>query len=203
MELNAQDGGNRKCISVQLDEPTDHKSEAYKAGYKTIFEITRERIKRAAVKIKEESPEAKCDFGFKEFKTIEPFEGYLDEAETLDQYEAFQADKLGDKERGQLMLTWQAYDGLPLSLDLTPIDLAGYTAHQGYELLYFMDAGLELKHMVNLLERIDSDAKFAPRKLVVFGQLLSSRHNVKSVKRLIPITIARALNLPLISGFKA
>ena len=175
MALNAEDGGNRKCISVQLDEPTDPKSEAYKAGYKTIFEITRERIKRAAVKIKEENPEAKCDFGFKEFKTIEPFEGYLDEAETLDQYEAFQADKLGDKERGQLMLTWQAYDGLPLHLELSPINLTGYTAHQGDELLYFMNAGLELKHMVNLLERIDSDKTFAPRKLVVFGQLLSSK----------------------------
>ena len=175
MMLNAEDGGNRKCISVQLDELTDEKSEAHKAGYKTIFEITRERIKRAAAKIKEESPEAKCDFGFKEFKTIEPFEGYLDEAETLDQYDAFEADKLSDEERGQLMLTWQVYDGLPLHMDLTPIDLAGYTAHQGNELLYFMDAGLELKHMVNLLERIDSDAKFAPRKLVVFGQLLSSK----------------------------
>ena len=56
MALNAQDGGSRKHISVQLDEPTDAKSEARKAGYNTIFEITRERIKRAAVKIKEGPP---------------------------------------------------------------------------------------------------------------------------------------------------
>ena len=175
MAFNVEDGGNRKCISIQLDEPTDEKSVAYKAGYKNIFEITRERIKRAAAKIKEENPEVKCDFGFKEFKTIEPFEGYLDEAENLEDFTLFEADKLSDEQRGQLMLTWQAYDGLPLHMDLAPIDLAGYTAHQGDELLYFMDAGLELKHMVNLLERIDNDKEFAPRKLVVLGHLLQSK----------------------------
>ena len=47
MQLNSEDGGNRKCISVQLPEPTDEKSEAFKANYKTIAEITKERIRRA------------------------------------------------------------------------------------------------------------------------------------------------------------
>jgi len=47
MQLNAEDGGNRKSISVQLPEPTDKKSESYKAGYKRISEITKERLKRA------------------------------------------------------------------------------------------------------------------------------------------------------------
>ncbi len=54
MALNAEDGGNRKCISVQLPELTDEKSEAYKAGYKTIADIAKERIRRAAKKIQEE-----------------------------------------------------------------------------------------------------------------------------------------------------
>ncbi|MBZ4683992.1 MAG: adenine specific methylase Mod, partial [Fusobacteriales bacterium] len=54
MELNAEDGGNRQFIMVQLDEKTDEKSEAYKAGYKTIPEIGRERIRRAGKKIKDE-----------------------------------------------------------------------------------------------------------------------------------------------------
>ena len=47
MQLNSEDGGSRKCISVQLPEPTDEKSEAFKANYKTIAEITKERIRRA------------------------------------------------------------------------------------------------------------------------------------------------------------
>ena len=55
MQLNAEDGGNRKFIMVQLPEETDEKSEAYKAGYKNICEIGKERIRRAGKKIKEEA----------------------------------------------------------------------------------------------------------------------------------------------------
>jgi adenine-specific DNA-methyltransferase len=54
MQLNAEDGGHRKFIMVQLPEATDEKSEAYKAGYKTICEIGKERIRRAGKKIKDE-----------------------------------------------------------------------------------------------------------------------------------------------------
>lgn len=56
MQLNSEDGGNRKFIMVQLPEKTDEKSEAFKAGYKNICEIGKERIRRAGKKIKEESP---------------------------------------------------------------------------------------------------------------------------------------------------
>ena len=69
MKLNAEDGGNRKFIMVQLPEKTDEKSEAYKAGYKNICEIGKERIRRAGKKIKEEHPEAKdLDTGFRVFR---------------------------------------------------------------------------------------------------------------------------------------
>lgn len=66
MQLNAEDGGNRQFIMVQLPELTDEKSEAYKAGYKNICEIGKERIRRAGAKIKAEHPEV--DTGFKVFK---------------------------------------------------------------------------------------------------------------------------------------
>ena len=59
MELNKEDGGNRKFILVQLPEPTDEDSEAYKAGYKTIADIAKERIRRAAKKIQDELVEEK------------------------------------------------------------------------------------------------------------------------------------------------
>lgn len=70
MQLNAEDGGNRKFIMVQLPEACDEKSEAYKAGYKTICEIGKERIRRAGKKIKEESPltTANLDTGFRVLK---------------------------------------------------------------------------------------------------------------------------------------
>ena len=68
MQLNAEDGGNRKFIMVQLPEETDVKSEAYKAGYKNICEIGKERIRRAAKKIAEENPKAQFDGGFRVLK---------------------------------------------------------------------------------------------------------------------------------------
>ena len=68
MQLNAEDDGHRKFIMVQLPEKTDEKSEAYKAGYKNICEIGKERIRRAAKKIAEEKTDAKFDGGFRVLK---------------------------------------------------------------------------------------------------------------------------------------
>jgi adenine-specific DNA-methyltransferase len=93
MALNIEDGGDRKCISVQLPEPTDEKSEAFKAGYKTIAEITKERIRRAGELIKKENKDKEgienLDTGFRVFKldssniqawdtSVDEFEGQLD-----------------------------------------------------------------------------------------------------------------------------
>jgi len=76
MQLNAEDGGHRKFIMVQLPEKCDEKSEAYKAGYKNICEIGKERIRRAGKKIREENadnsslltPNSKLDTGFRVLK---------------------------------------------------------------------------------------------------------------------------------------
>ena len=72
MQLNAKDGGHRKFVMVQLPEPCDEKSEAYKAGYKTICDIGKERIRRAGAKIISERNTANAypppDVGFRVFK---------------------------------------------------------------------------------------------------------------------------------------
>ena len=70
MQLNAEDGGNRKFIMVQIPEETDEKSEAFKAGYKNICEIGKERIRRAGTKIKDENPltAQNLDIGFRVLK---------------------------------------------------------------------------------------------------------------------------------------
>ena len=82
MQLNAEDGGNRRFIMVQLPELTDEKSEAYKAGYKNICEIGKERIRRAGRKIKEENASKegieRLDVGFRVLK--------LDESNMADVY---------------------------------------------------------------------------------------------------------------------
>ena len=82
MKLNAEDGGNRKFIMVQLPEQTDEKSEAYKAGYKNICEIGKERIRRAGQKILKENEDKagieNLDIGFRVLK--------LDESNMTDVY---------------------------------------------------------------------------------------------------------------------
>ena len=90
MQLNAEDGGNRKFIMVQLPELCDEKSEAYKAGYKNICEIGKERIRRAGKKIKEESPMTtqNLDIGFRVLK--------LDSSNMEDVYYA--PEQMGEKD---------------------------------------------------------------------------------------------------------
>lgn len=72
MQLNAEDGGHRKCISIQLLEKCDEKKEAFKAGYKTISDVAKERIRRAGKKIKEDNQDKEnidqLDIGFKVLK---------------------------------------------------------------------------------------------------------------------------------------
>ena len=87
LELNLEDGGERKFILVQIPEFTDEKSESFKAGYKTIAEIGKERIRRVGKKIKEENPllSGNLDTGFKVFKldssNIKGWDGFPDNLE--------------------------------------------------------------------------------------------------------------------------
>ena len=134
MQLNAEDGGHRKFIMVQLPEPCDEKSEAYKAGYKNICEIGKERIRRAGEKIKEENPltTQDLDIGFRVLK--------LDDTNMKDVYYAaddYDQQNLADmisnikEDRTDLdllfgcLLDW----GLPLSLPYTSEQIDGCTIH--------------------------------------------------------------------------
>lgn len=134
MKFNAEDGGHRKFIMVQLPEPCDEKSEAYKAGYKNICEIGKERIRRAGEKIKTENPHITkdLDVGFRVLK--------LDDSNMKDVYYA--ADDYDQRslldmvsnikdDRNDLdllfgcLLDW----GLPLSLPYRSEQIEGCTVH--------------------------------------------------------------------------
>ena len=136
MQLNAQDGGNRKFIMVQLPEKTDESSEAYKAGYKNICEIGKERIRRAGKKILEENKDRKgienLDTGFRVLK--------LDDTNMRDVYYSpseysqdllFKLDSNVKPDRSDLdllfgcLLEW----GLPLSLPYSCENIGGCTVH--------------------------------------------------------------------------
>lgn len=127
MQLNAEDGGNRKYIMVQLPETTDEKSEAYKAGYKNICEIGKERIRRAANKIKEET-KADINYGFRVYRldSSNMQEVYYKPQDynqgTLDLFaDNVKEDRSAEDLVAQIMLDW----GLELSLPIERKTIAG------------------------------------------------------------------------------
>lgn len=134
MQLNAEDGGNRKFIMVQLPEVTDEKSEAHKAGYQRISEIGKERIRRAGDKIKADSPltTQDLDIGFRILK--------LDDTNMNDVYYAagdYTQDMLRmlednikpDRTDMDLLFGCLLDWGLPLSMPHTHEKIDGFTVH--------------------------------------------------------------------------
>lgn len=152
MQLNAEDGGNRQYIMCTLPEPTftlnsDGKevptkggATAYKAGYKSIDEISRERIIRAANKIKEENPllTESQDFGFKHYRVVSPTQDTLDKIEYADNLQldlfddmidAFSSEKLGVAGNADgfdtILHTYLAKDNYQFDVPLQMKDFAG------------------------------------------------------------------------------
>lgn len=182
MQLNAEDGGHRKFIMVQLPEKCDEVSEAYKAGYKNICEIGKERIRRAGEKIKSESPMTtqNLDIGFRVFK--------LDDTNMKDVYyspQEYSQDMLAGLEsnikddRTDLdllfgcLLEW----GLPLSLPYKSEqidDCAVHTYNDG-DLIACFDANIPESVVKEIAKRkplraVFRDSGFAssPEKINVF-----------------------------------
>lgn len=190
MQLNAEDGGRRKFIMVQLPEPCDEKSEAYKAGYKNICEIGKERIRRAGEKILKEqlannnstlnSPNSKLDIGFRVLK--------LDSTNMKDVYYA-----PGDYDQGMLaglksnikddrtdldllfgcLIDW----GLPLSLPYKSEQIDGCTVHtyNDGELIACFDANVPESVVKEIAQRKplravfrDSGFESSPEKINMF-----------------------------------
>jgi adenine-specific DNA-methyltransferase len=127
MQLNAEDDGNRKFIMVQLPEATDEKSEAFKSGFKTISEISKERIRRAAAKLKKENPEYDGDLGFKVFKldstNIKPWEVDFDLTERT--LEDFISNIKTDRREEDVLYEVLLKYGLDLTLPITEHIIAG------------------------------------------------------------------------------
>jgi len=131
MQLNAEDGGNRKFIMVQLPEPTDENSEAYKAGYKNICEIGKERIRRAGEKIVQETGKTDLDIGFKVF-TLDSsnMKAWDPDFENLEQDLFNYKDNMKeDRTREDLLYEILLKIGLPLTIPIEEIDYRGKTIY--------------------------------------------------------------------------
>lgn len=134
MQLNAEGGGHRKFIMVQLPEETAEDSEAYKAGYKNICEIGKERIRRAGAKIKEDNPltTSELDVGFRVLKLDDTNmeDVYYTPAETTQQMLAgFESNIKSDRTDLDLLFGCLLDWGLPLSMPYNSEQIEGVTVH--------------------------------------------------------------------------
>ncbi len=131
MQLNAEDGGNRKFIMVQLPEKTDETSDAYKAGYKNICEIGKERIRRAGEKIIRETGKTDLDIGFKVFKldssNIKEWDPDFENLER-DLFD-LQNNIKEDRTKEDLLYEILLKIGLPLTVPIEEIDCRGKTIY--------------------------------------------------------------------------
>ena len=191
MQLNAEDGGNRKFIMVQLPEKIDEKNNQttynfikneLKVAEPTIFEITKERLLRAAKKIKRELAKKEnlldnkkaLDFGFKIFETIPNDEGvwknYHFKDESFDsETPLFDENKLTKDDLKTLLTTWKTYDNIALTEDLKKIDLEGYIGYYIKNKLYLVYKNFTTKNLKKLLKEIDENPKFNPSIIIAFG----------------------------------
>lgn len=161
MQLNAEDGGNRKFIMVQLPEETDEKSEAYKAGYKNIAEISKERIRRAGKQILESDEiheDWNRDIGFRVLKVdssnmkeifYKPEE--LTQGDLLEQIENVKEDRTAEDLLFQIMLDW----GLPLDLPIEVETIQNKTVYIVAEdaLIACFDEGIDEAIVKTLADR--------------------------------------------------
>ena len=168
MELNAQDKGNREFILVQLDEAID-KSKS-KTAYDfcknelgsenpTIFDITKERIKRASAKIAQNS---NLDLGFKIYE--------LRENDFDSQNDAL----FKEVDKNALLESFRLQDSTPLSVENQTIDLGGYKAIRAGEKLYLLNSGFEMKHLQKLISLIDAQKDFVIKEISYLNDAFES-----------------------------
>ena len=162
MKLNAEDGGNRKYILVQIPEEIEESKPAFKAGYKTIDEIGRERIKRAAQKIKEET-DADIDYGFKVVKLENVQENTLERLESFDPNVLVSDDYVNDFSNEDssgletILTTWLNQDGYGLHAKWEDFKLVNYIAHRYSNSLYIVNEGIESSDISRLIEMIENN----------------------------------------------
>ena len=197
IQLNIKENSNLKYILVQIDEPC--KSNMY--GYNTIDEIGRERIRRAAAKIRADEPEKSkdVDLGFKTYYLKTP------EKQTLDKIENFNPEFPIDGDdiiaafgKDTVLATWGIKDGYGFNTPIKEIDLKGYTAYfindgiHGAN-LYLLDEISE-PSIMELVRRLEANELVAD-KIIVYGYALSFtastslRTNLKTLKNRNPIDV--------------
>jgi adenine-specific DNA-methyltransferase len=192
MQLNKEDGGNRKYILVQLPEPTDEKSEAHKAGFPTIAHITRERVRRVIAKLKDESngklidPTQGQDLGFKAFKLTasnfklwNPETAPTDAAELAKQIELYVDNIQPGKTDEAILYEIILKAGFPLTAKIDPQII-------GHQTVYVVENGALLVCLADPIEEATLRGMLAlkPVKMVALDVAFHGNDQLKTNIRL-------------------
>lgn len=186
MQKNAEDGGNRRYILVQIQEKCKPDSEAAKAGYKTIDQVGMERIKRAAKKIKEQNPLFAGDLGFKHYILEEPKEDALLQMEVFDPISNYITPlTVDDFGKDTVLTTWLEADGYGLTSEAEEVKLGNYTAYWKDDHLYLInpDDDFNESSIVALMDKYNGEP-FSPHNIVIFGYSFGFTHREELQKNL-------------------
>ncbi|HCF7935821.1 TPA: site-specific DNA-methyltransferase [Klebsiella michiganensis] len=196
--MNCNEEKELKFICIQLPEETKEKSEAYKAGYKNIFEITKARLLKSSEKIKNENPDYRGDLGFKIFETVNDFRAKNESELTLSNLTFFDDVVLTPEQYDTLLTTWCVYDGSLLTTPIEDVDLNGYKAHLCDGRLYLIAPNFTSEALKALLQKLDSDKDFAPNKVVFYGSNFESAKQMELNEALKSYANKKSIDLDLV-----
>ena len=176
MQLNSEDAGTRRHISIQWPEKVATNSQAAKAGFNTIDQLGRLRIKSAADQISKQS-EVDADYGFRLFRLERPTEKTLDELLVFDPEHTqalFGGDFVskfafdGTPGSEVALATWLIHDGFGLTPEVRKVRLDEYELHVCNDSAYVIEPGLTSEDLVQLVTKLEQD-ELDLNRLVVFG----------------------------------
>ena len=186
MQLNAEDGGNRKYIMVQLPELCSEKTEAYKAGYKNICEIGKERIRRAGAKIKEEMENTEnLDIGFRVFKledsNFKKWNVSLTDEFNIAKLLSDTNEIIDGRTEIDAMFEILIKNGFPLTEKIYSLDIDGYNFyHIGEEC--FVMVSFEKNIPIDIIEKV---IEYLPAKLILTMGAFKDTSDIITAKHII------------------
>lgn len=206
LKRNAKDGGQRKYIMVNLPEDLDEKLKSAKSTNKKnledtisfldsigkphfLTEVGKERIRRAACKVKEET-NADIDYGFKVFNCSDIKSLQVNKLERFNPNGMLGDDTiLNDFPKEAIIYTWGLEDGAKLTDNISEINIDGYTCYYlNNETIYFLESDLNEKVIKTIIEKLDNDKGFNFNKVVMFGysfttgEIMNIKNNIKQLK---------------------
>ncbi|WP_250278597.1 site-specific DNA-methyltransferase [[Clostridium] colinum] len=186
MQLNAEDGGKRKYIMVQLPQLCDEKTEAYKSGYKNICEIGKERIRRAGAKIKEEIENTEnLDIGFRVFKLDKSnflkWNIVLSDEIDLQQFLNNNKSIISGRREVDAMFEILIKNGFPLTEKIYRLDIGGYKFyHIGEDCLVMVSFEENIP-----IEIVEQAIEYAPAKMIFSRKAFKDTSEIVTAKHII------------------